>query len=1484
MEGGNKAMNTIDQRIVEMRFDNKQFEGGIQTSLKSLDNLKKGLNLDESAKSLSNLDRVGRSFSLASIAEGVDNISKKFTALGIIGMTVLANITNSALNTGRRMISALTIDPIRTGLNEYETKINAIQTILTNTASKGTKIEDVTKTLNELNEYSDKTIYNFAEMARNIGTFTAAGVGLKESAIAIKGIANLAAGSGSTSEQASTVMYQLSQALASGTVKLQDWNSVVNGGMGGELFQKALEKTAKELGNGRNMAVSFRESLEDGWLTTAVLTKTLEKFASDESLIKAATQVKTFTQLIDTMKESVQSGWAQSWEQIIGNKEQAAALFTSINDAFGAMIGTSIQARNEMLSFWNVNGGRDAIIQALVNSFKGLQSILSPIGEAFRSIFPPMTGEKLVEISNKIKALTENFKIGETTANNIKRTFAGLFAVLDIGKMALSAFAKGIASVVGYLLPAGDGFLAITGSIGDFIVYIDKALKSSDAFNVGIAKIGNLLKPIADGIKNAIILIIESFKSLGSVDTSGLDSFSERVKARFEPFTALGNMVKNVFDGIAKTLKKFAPVIYKLASLVGKAFGKLQENIVTALDNAEFKSIFDLVNGGLFAGILYGLKKFIDSLTNITDGSGGLLGNITGILDGVKGSLEAYQSALKANTLLKIAVAIGILAASLLTLSLIDSEKLTSALMAMTAMFIDLFGSMAIFSKIMDGPGLGAMAKLSIGMIGLSTAILILSNAMTKLSKLDWNGIAKGLIAIAGLSGILIASSKLLEKNSASLIRASLGFILFGAAMNILASAVEKLAKIDVKGLAKGLVGVGVLAAELSLFMKMTNLSGMGVTKGVGFIALAVAISLLADSVKKFSEINSSSLIKGLGGIGILLLELSLFANSTGNSKRIISTAAGLTILGVSMLIFGEAIKNMGAMSWESISKGLTTMAGALVIITATMNKMPNNMVLTGAGLVIVAGSLLILSQALSTMGGMTWEQIAKGLVTLAGSLTIIGVALSFMTGTLAGSAALLVAATALRILAPVLQALGAMSLTEIGKGLLALAGVFTVMGIAGLLLAPLTPVILTLSLAMAVFGAGCIAVGVGVLAFAAGLSALAIAGTAASGALVVAITAIIGLIPMTLVALAKGLIDFVVTIGNGIPLIIDAMVKILTAIIDTIILLTPKIVTCLLLLINTLLQALVVAVPQMVDSGMKLILGLLNGITANIQKVVAAGINVIVQFLNGVAQKLPAIIEAAFRVIISFINGLADAIRNNHNAIYDAVGNLVSSIIEAIGDLGYKFVEAGANAVKGFLKGLASMGASLWEAGSNLGKSALSAAKKALDSHSPSREFAKLGSFSGEGFVIGLDSYGSKVAKSATNVGTTAVESLGNAISNISDVISGEVDMNPTIRPVLDLSNVQNGSKQLYNMMNKHDGYTMDSSINMANNASNGMLYNKNLANNTSSTNSNVTGPTPVSSQNNTFHITGSNPKEIADEVSRILQKQVERRDAVWA
>lgn len=1220
---------TIDERVVEMRFDNKQFEQNVQTSISSIEKLEKNLNLKGASKGLEDVNVAAKNCNMTPLSNAVETVKMRFSALEVMAMTALSNITNSALNAGKNIVSALTIDPIKTGFQEYETQINAVQTILANTQSKGTTIDQVNAALDELNKYADQTIYNFTEMTRNIGTFTAAGVDLDKSVTSIKGIANLAAVSGSNAQQASTAMYQLSQAIAAGKVSLQDWNSVVNAGMGGQLFQDALKRTAEHFGVNMDAMIekygSFRASLTEGkWLTTEVLTETLTQLSgaySEADLIAqgyteeqareitelaktaldAATKVKTFTQLWDTLKESVQSGWTQSWEIIIGDFEEAKELLTEVSNSLGNMVNASAEARNKMLQDWKELGGRTALIEAVRNAFEGVLNIVKPVKEAFRDVFPPMTGEQLYNLTVGLQELTEKFKIGEETANNLKRTFKGVFALFDIGLQGIKALAGGFADLIGYVAPAGDGILGFTAGIGDFIVGIDEAIKSSDAFNKAIEGIGNFLKPIADGVKTFVKTIADAFSEFANVDTSGLDNFADKVQTRFEPFVKLGELVK-------------------------KAFGNLGEAILTAFDTASFDPILDLINTGLFSAILIGVKKFINSLSEITENGGGILGSFKDILDRVKGSLEAWQSSLKAGTLLKIAGAMAILTAAIVALSLVDSGKLNASLGALSVLFVELLGSMAIFEKIMNGVAIKGMGQLTIAMLGMSTAVLILAGAVQKLSGLDWDELLKGLVGVAGLSAILVASATALSKTSKGLIKGSAGLVVFAAAIRVLVGAVEDLGALDVGSLAKGLIGVGVLCTELALFLKATDLDGMGILKGTGLVLLAASINILADAVGAFGTLDISSLLKGLSAVAVVLTELAVFAKVTANAKHVVSTATAMTILGAAILVFGEAVEKMGNLSWGEIGRGLTTMAGSLATVTVAMNLLPKGMMSKATGMVEVGAALLIIGEAVRNMGGMSWEEIARGLVTLAGSMTILVVALNTMRGALPGAVAVLTVSAALAVFTPVIKTLGNMSWESIAKGLVALAGSFTVLGVAGVALGPLTPAILGLSAAIAVLGVGCLAAGAGILAFSTGLSALAVSGAAGAASLVVAVSSILSLIPLLFEAIGEGILSLAGVIANGGPAIAEAFTVLVLAAVEALVTATPAVVDGLFVLIDSVLSALVEHTPTIVEQLFDILIGIIQAITTKLPELIKAGVELLMAFFDGVIDALSGI------------------------------------------------------------------------------------------------------------------------------------------------------------------------------------------------------------------------------------------------------------------
>ena len=1379
---------TIDERIVEMRFDNRQFEQNVQTSLSTLDKLKRGLDLDNAAKSLDGLGDAAKRCDMSVLGKSVETVQAKFSAFQVVAMTTLSNITNSAVNTGKRLVSALTIDPIKTGFQEYETQIGAVQTILANTQHEGTNLQQVNRALDELNTYADKTIYNFTEMTRNIGTFTAAGVNLRTSVDSIKGIANLAAISGSTSQQASTAMYQLSQALAAGKVSLMDWNSVVNAGMGGKVFQDALVRTSELLGTGAQNAInvygSFRESLTKGeWLTTEVLTETLKQFAgaySEADLIQqgfseaqardiaqmaktaedAATKVKTFTQLWDTLKESAQSGWTTTWEILVGDFEEAKEVLTEVSDAIGGVISETSQARNELLSGGLSSGwkqlldqgiadeggfiesiqevaresgdafdklvadsesfsdalkqgltdgvvssetltqavhnlrekmtgmsqeerkaagytaemieqiealdkglqngsvsmeeftekilrpsGRENLIQAVWNAAKGLVSVITPIKDAFRDIFPPATSDQLYALTETLRSFSERLTISDETADKLQRTFKGLFSILDLVRQGVAAVFDAFAplrSGMGFFV---DRFLTVTATIGDFLTGINEAAKQGEFFGMVAQTVASALEFVVSGIERLTGFLADAFAA------PGLESFQAllgRIQTRIgqvvDAVSGLGGGVSDAADTMDSALEnsKFLQMLQTIfngaktlvSGIIG-VFGGLAGALVENLSNANFSGVIDLLNGVSLGAIALGIKKFLDSFREVTDSVGSIKEGVIGILDGVKGCFQAWQNDVNAKALLKIAAAVAVLSASILTISLIDSEKLTASLGAITVLFTELMAAMAVFGKL-DLNVRGTM-KRSTAMIALSSSVLILASALKSIATLEPEQMAAGLAGIAGLMAALVAAAKVLGSGSSSIIKGSAQMVVFAAAIKILASACADLAQLDLAGLAKGLIGVGVLLAEVSLFMNAAKFSGRSVVTASGVLVLAGAMKVLASACKDFAQMGVGELVKGLSAIGAVLLEITAFTKLAGSAKGLITTGAAMIEIGAAMKIFASAMADFGRMSLAEIGKGLLAMGGALAEVAVAMRFMPRNMVTMGAGLIAVGAALNIIADAMRSMGGMSWEAVAKSLVTMGGALAELAVGLNFMNGTLGGSAAMLVAAAALAVLTPVLVTLGSMSWEAIAKGLVTVAGAFAVIGTAGALLTPLLPTILGLGGAFALIGVGVAGVGAGLLLVGTGLSAIAVGITAlatslgAGVAIIVAgltsiITGIAALIPAIVEKLGEAVVAFAQVITNGAPAIGEAVKTLVLTMVDVLVECVPAIAEGALELVAGVLDALVAYTPQIVDSIMQFLIAVIDGLARNMPTLIQSVVDLLMSFFSGIVSALGSI------------------------------------------------------------------------------------------------------------------------------------------------------------------------------------------------------------------------------------------------------------------
>ena len=1338
--------NSVDDEIVSMKFDNKQFMPAVQATLGALGKLKQAISFGGKKNGIDDIQASANKFSMGDVDKELQKSTSHWSAWRTAGLIAFATVVHQAVRAGERVLASFTIDPIKAGFESYETQINATQTILANT---GAKLKPVSQSLKQLQDYANQTVYSFADMTQNIGTFTAAGVKLKPAVQDIKGIANVAALSGSTSQQASTAMYQLSQAVAAGSVKLQDWNSVVNAGMGGKNFQNALEASARSMGTNVDAMVkkagSFRESLQSGWITGDVLNKTLkimsgrfneakgttvaytaaqikamgysEKDAEQlsklsQSAIDSATHIKTITQLTDALKEEVATAYATIFKTLLGNINGATSLLTSVHNVLENWLTTPIYQLNSFIKAFAKLGGRDVIIDTIADAFDALGAIIKPIKDAFHEIFPPASAASMLSFAKAIENLVENLYIGDTAAANLKRTFAGVFAVFDIGWQVVKGLAQVFEALFFSATDSSGGILVFTGRIGDFLVALDKAIKNGDGLTEFFQGLYNVLSVPVKILGVVTTLIANLFDGLTGGAAASASATLNRVGQRLSPLQAIAGAVKKAFEGLSEAFASVDKFIQPFLDDLGNAFSGLGDAIAQGLQSGSFDAVFDALNTGLFAALILMVKKFFSgggafsAAVNI-DPTGGMFSAIKKSFGGLTETMEAMQTQLKAKTLLDIAAAIGILTASVVALSLINSKKLTSALAAMAVGFGELLGAMAILVKISGSAGFVKIPAMALSMDLLAGSLLILTAAVALMAQLGWSEIAKGLAGVGGAMVILIGAMAIMPEK------------------------------------------------------RMLSMS-------LGLDAVAVAMNIMAGALAIIGHMSWDSIAKGLVGLGGALTELAIALNTMDGA---IPGALALAVVTPGLLALSGTMAVLGTLSWVAIAKGMVALGGALVELAVGLTAMIA--ALPGAAALDVASvGLLAIAGVLAVMGTLSWQAIGKGMVAIGGALLILAIGLTAMIAALPGALALTVASAGLIAISGALVLLGEMSWDAILKGLVTLAGAITILGVAGAILSPLSLGFLALGASIALFGAGLALAGAGVLAFATAFSVLAAAGSVGVAVMTSMLTHIISLIPQALTAFAVGIISFAKTIATGGPAFIAAFTTIIDSLLTSVTKAIPKIGNLFTTLIQTAAKVVRKNAPTVINTGLDLIVDFLSAIRNHIGPITTIAVSIIIKFIGALGDNAGRIADAGAKLIIKLMNGMSKAIDNNSAAMGKAGADLGISI------------------AKGMITGLGSMVKEVVDKAAGLAKSAIGAIHKFIKNPPfPSREGIKLGYSLGYGFGAGITSATKPVVDSATDVASTAVATLREAMSkNLPDAMPDDT-LNPVIAPVLDLT-----------------------------------------------------------------------------------------------
>lgn len=1448
-------MGSVDNRVVSVKFDNNDFMNKVGPTLQNLDKLKGGLDLDKQARNLDGLTQAGKRFNLDNMAQTLETINNKFSLLGVTAFSVVNTIVERFTLGASQLAKAFTLDPLISGFSEFETNANSIQTILANTADAGTSLDQVTGALDNLNTYADQTIYNFSQMARNIGTFTAAGVNLDDSTNAIKGIANLAAMAGSSSEQASNAMYQLSQAMSAGKVSAVDWISVVNAGFAGPL-KKQLFEAAKALHTLNDVPINmtfdqwtkaggdFKKAMEDGVFTADTLKLALSAMSGDMSrqqLIakgyseqqadwvlktatigtKAATEVKTFTQLVSTLKEAVGTGWAESFKKIIGNFEEAKTLFTGLSDIFGGIINKQSEYRNGLLEGWKFFGGREALIQSLRDALWSLFSVTHSVTSAFREVFPAMQPERLANLTKSFERLVAKLIPTGETLEKIHRIFVGLFSVIHAAWTIIKTFGSAIkdfATSLDFLkaLPGGilevfakigDGAETLTGIIGDgsaIKTFLDKYLRQVADF---LNQLAANIEPYIQKVKDAFDKIRTFFADLFTKDASaGYESFSQtvsdatgRIRQRWEQLAGAGEKLKEFWDkfiGYLNQAKEYLKNIWN--------------SITDSFKQGNFDSVLDKVNVGLLGGLLYYLRKFVKD---------GLKINIKGVsdlFDTLAKSLDILQNKVKADMIKSIAIAVAVLTASVLVLSLIDSAALTKALVAMATFFGELVGTLKALDEMLSGVhGAAKMASISFGLGLMSVAVI--------------------------------------------------GFVI----------AIKKMSDMDSKKMIQGIGGLGLVLAMVLIFidgltklMKKIQKHGLDssnlVDLGIGLIGIGIAIKFMASAVESLGKLSMDQMLQGLGGLLAILAGISLLVKAT-DGEHYIAMGIGLLFVTFAIKLLIGVVKSLGEMNYDQLVQGLEAFLVIMAGLALTLDAFPDDTAKIGLGLFFISRALMKMVDVIKEFGAIELGTLAKGIGAVATVLLILAGALWVMNGKLEGGLALFVAVGALVILYQVIKDISDLGMGSVMVALFAIVGAIGAITIAAVVLAESGAILAVLALAgaLALIGLSVALVGAGIYLIAESFYRLIEAAKLLRDTGAETVRGFFEMIPEFATAATKAFVAFIGGILEAIPELLGKLGPAIESIVQFIVENAPKFAEAVTAILQMILTVLENNVPRMIEVGFKLLVSFLSGLRDNmgnittlvndiifafltsmgerIQSLVNAGMYLLSMFLQGIANNIWMVYEAAGNLISSLIEGMDSVVQK----IIDAGGNVIVHIIEGIGrksqdisdagtatlikflanlaedvvrfaDAGLKIVtnllnglataidnnrdqlrDAGANLARAIIDGLtggiATKAGEAWEAFKNVAKGALGAFAKFLGIESPSKVMYQMGIYTVQGFTNAINK-DSTVSDAFGNLGNNAMLSLNKSLNSgntIADLIS---ESDPTITPVLDLTNVNQG------------------------------------------------------------------------------------------
>ena len=1154
---------SIDYRIVEAQFRNSNFEKNIAQSTESLERFKRSLDVDQQAKSLEKLDNAADLAGMKGLAQQVDKVADKFSAMGVVAFTALQRITNAAIDTGVSLVKSLSIDQVTAGWNKYEQKTSNVQTLVNAT---GKSVDEINGYLEKLMMFSDETSYDFTTMAQSLGQMVTSGGDIDHLIPMIEGIANATSFAGKGAAEFSRSIYNLNQSYGQGFLTLMDWRSVELSGVASQQLKETFIDVGKALGtldkNGRTAKGTlvdignFSTTLADKWASREVMEQAFGRFAQvTEAAYKlvqngmadtyseayamldgafeqvyyraalAAQEAKTFGEAINSVKDAVSSGWMTTFDYIFGGYDKAKEIWTNLANDLWDVFAAPAQERNSILKEWVELGGQTALWEGLTNIFKSLLSVIEAVREGFNEIFPAKTGRQLTDLTLRFRDFSEKLVASEDTLAKVKEVASGLASILKLLITPIKLVLGLVGKIITQAAPLTSYLLSFSATIGGLLTNLVKMVDES-----------RVIEGIFATLKSAIEAVGGAFMFLGGMLSTSISAFTginvldiNNVTTSLAEIPPIGEQIAKVFDTIGESGKnafgKASQWVSQLkgwASSAASTIGSFAKSIGTMLKpiGDRIKSIFegvtltDAIGTTLLFGLYEQIKKIAKAFAAMKTNWAGVAKALTNVLNTAGDTLKAFQNKVNAEVLKSIAISIGILAASLFVISRVKPENMGKSLAAVALLFGELTAILGIMSGKKMTAGKAELLTLSGALIGMSVAISILAGALAKLTDAasdTWTFAKatyaiKSLLVTIGLVGIALSRGV----GDKQVMKLAIVFLSLATAVRILASAFQAFDGISWTefgmGIASLIIGIGAITGSIAV---MKVIPGQLSSVASSLIAFGLALSALILPIKILGEMDSKNLQQGL----------------ITTAKLLVGVVASISGISIAMKGFaGISGKGMMAITQGSLA-GLAKSLLALSI------------------------SISLLVVPLRILGALPIEQIRQGLISVGLLMGGITASLSIMgNNNVAGTASgILAFALALNMLVIPIKAFSTLNLTEIGAGLLTLTGAIALMLGSAFGLGILAKTFAGLEKSMLAFGLAALGVGAAVAALSVLLGTLSAIGAAGVAAIVAAIAAFFQAVKVMLPVIEEGLTDILITIGHvlkrGAPAVVEGLI-----------------------------------------------------------------------------------------------------------------------------------------------------------------------------------------------------------------------------------------------------------------------------------------------------------------------------------------------------